>query len=86
MDPSDSLPLNYDLVDCNGVISNDVRYDGRWAEPDPEHLRALMRWCLDHRGEARAMGLRAAARVRRAFTWDRPAQIIRRDLDELEAM
>jgi glycosyltransferase involved in cell wall biosynthesis len=83
MDPADSLPLDYQLVDCGGVVSNNRRYEGRWAEPDREHLQALMRWCLHHREEVRAMGRRAAARVRRDFTWERPARMLKHDLDEL---
>jgi glycosyltransferase involved in cell wall biosynthesis len=83
MDAADSLPLDFRLVDCEGVVSNNRRYEGRWAEPDREHLQALMRWCFDHREEIRAMGARAAARVRHDFTWARPARMLKHDLDEL---
>lgn len=85
MDPADSLPLQYELVNCRGVVSNQRRYEGEWAEPDREHLQHLMRWCFDHRLEAREMGHRAAERVRREFPWARPAEILKRDLDELFA-
>jgi glycosyltransferase involved in cell wall biosynthesis len=82
---ADSLPLGYRLVDCGGVYSNGVHYQGSWAEPDVDHLRGLMRWCFEHRDEARAMGLRAAERVRREFTWDRAARIVTHELDALAA-
>jgi glycosyltransferase involved in cell wall biosynthesis len=85
MNEADSLPLDFELVDCDDVASDHFSYDGKWAEPDTEHLRALMRWCFEHRGEVRQMGLNAARRVRREFSWDRPAQTIRNDLDRLAA-
>ena len=48
MDPEYAYPLGYNLVDAGGVESNHSTYDGRWAEPDYEHLRYLMRWLYEH--------------------------------------
>ncbi len=85
LDPADSLPLDYRLVDAPGVTEPAHRFDGQWAEPDEAHLRHLLRWVYENRDEAAAMGQRAAARVRRNWTWDGAAQTLRDDLDALAA-
>ena len=85
LDPADGFPLRSDLVPAAGTEANGVRYFGEWAEPDEAHLRALMRWVCDHQADAAAMGPRAAARVHRDWTWDRPARQLRADLDLLAA-
>ena len=38
---------------------------GEWAEPELDHLVELMRWCELHREEARAIGQRASAWLRK---------------------
>jgi GT2 family glycosyltransferase len=51
-------------------------YQGfRWALPDFEHLRFLMRYVYEHPGEAKAKGLKAAARARN-FSWANTAALI----------
>ena len=74
LDPQDSMPLSYELVDCEGLYSNSTVYRGRWAEPDRDHLRHLMRWCLESQDQLAPMGRAAAERVRREFTWGRAAE------------
>jgi GT2 family glycosyltransferase len=44
-----------------------------WAEPDPDHLRALMREVASNPDAARAKGLAAAAEVASRWTWDHAA-------------
>lgn len=83
LDPRDSLLLDYRLVDAAGTEANGVRYFGQWAEPDEAHLRSLLRWLYEHRNDAAHMGRLAAARVHRAWTWDRAAAQLRDDLDLL---
>lgn len=78
---TDSLPLSYALVDAGGVESNRTRYFGQWAEPDLDHLRALMRWVYEHRSDAAQMGRAASRRVHRDWTWDRVAADLERHLD-----
>ena len=85
LDPADSLPLDYRLVEAPGVAGPNFRFDGLWAEPDEAHLRRLLRWIYEHQDEAAAMGRQAAARVRRDWTWERVALILRDDLDALAA-
>jgi GT2 family glycosyltransferase len=41
----------------------------RWADPDVEHLRQLMRYVYEHPDEARAVGASAAAEARARWTW-----------------
>jgi len=83
LDINDSLPLDYELADADGTSSNGVQYFGKWAEPDYEHLRYLMRWLYEHREEAMNKGKAASERVHRDWTWDRVAKQISNDLDEL---
>jgi hypothetical protein len=47
-----------------------------WADPDPEHLRALLREVYEDRDEARRRGVAAAAEVRANRTWDHTARLI----------
>jgi glycosyltransferase involved in cell wall biosynthesis len=81
LDPADSFPLAYRLVDAAGTESNRVSYEGQWAEPDVDDLRAQMRWIYEHRDEATAMGRAAARRVRQHWTWERAACDLLRHLD-----
>ena len=53
-------------------------YEGfRWADPDAEHLRTLLRHVYDHPEEARAKGLAAATEVATRYTWDHAASRVR---------
>lgn len=85
LDPNDSLALAYSLVEAGGVESNRTHYFGRWAEPDVDHLRALMRWVYEHPAEAAAMGRAASGRVHRDWTWDHVAADLERHLDAAAA-
>lgn len=77
----DSFPLEYRLVDAQGIESNRVRYFGQWAEPDYEHLRTIMRWLYEHPQEATLAGQRAAKRVHANWTWERVAMQMCADFD-----
>jgi glycosyltransferase involved in cell wall biosynthesis len=83
LDPADSYPLRYHLVDTGGLRFNFRRQFGQWAEPDLAHLRALMRHVYEHREEAAAKGRLASARVHRDWTWDRIARQLIADFDLL---
>ncbi len=54
----------------------------RWAEPDIEHLIALMRYVYDHPDEAREKGARAAYEATR-WTWAHAAERIHRRLRDI---
>ena len=59
-------------------------YEGfRWAEPDADHLRYLMRHVYENREEARSRGLAAAREMAEKWTWDRAAERIVGRLDAL---
>jgi glycosyltransferase involved in cell wall biosynthesis len=85
LDPNDSFPLDYRLVDVQNTKSCFVRFFGQWAEPDYEHLRHLLRWLYEHPRETAEKGGLAADRVRRNWTWDRAAKQVCQDLDEVAA-
>lgn len=85
LDPADSLALSYRLVPVNGVQIHGTRYFGRWAEPDVEHLRALMRWLYEHRAEGAEMGRRASHRVHTQWTWQHAARRLIELLDTVAA-
>jgi glycosyltransferase involved in cell wall biosynthesis len=47
-----------------------------WADPDPEHLRELLRHVYEHRDEARAVGMAAAREMAERWTWRHAARRI----------
>jgi glycosyltransferase involved in cell wall biosynthesis len=81
-----AYPLDYQLVDAWGDDSNHSTYGGQWAEPDYEHLRYLMRRLYEHPEEAARAGRLASQHVHRFWTWDRVAEQLCNDLDELAAV
>ena len=54
-----------------------------WADPDPEHLRQLMRHVFEHREEARAKGLAAAREMAESWTWDHAAAKVAERLEAI---
>lgn len=83
LDPDDSYPLRFHLGQAAGKWMHGQRMWGDWAEPDIDHLRELLRWLFEHRDEAAQAGLRAAARMRRDWTWERVARQVIGDFDLL---
>ncbi len=55
----------------------------RWADPDYDHLRYLMRYVFEHQEEARQKGQRAAEEVAQKWTWQRTAERI---IEHLKAL
>ena len=50
-------------------------YEGfSWADPDPEHLRHLLRHVYENREEARRRGAAAAREMAEKWTWDHSAR------------
>lgn len=56
-----------------------------WADPDPEHLRHLLRHVYENREEARQKGDAAAREMAERWTWRHAAQKIVARLDALAA-
>jgi GT2 family glycosyltransferase len=56
-----------------------------WADPDPDHLRHLLREVYDERDEARRRGAAAAREIRERWTWAHAAARIRDRLERLGA-
>jgi GT2 family glycosyltransferase len=62
-------------------------YEGfSWADPDPEHLRFLLRHVYENREEAKDRGRAAASEVAERWTWDRSVARILSRLGELGAL
>lgn len=54
-----------------------------WADPDPDHLRHLLRHVYENQEEARRLGRAAAAEIAARRTWRHTAQKIRSRLDAI---
>jgi GT2 family glycosyltransferase len=54
-----------------------------WSDPDPNHLAHLFRHVFEHRDEARAKGLAAAAEMHAKWTWRHAARKIRERVEQL---
>ena len=60
-------------------------YEGfSWADPDPDHLRYLLRHIFEHQAEARSKGEAAAAEIAGKWTWAHSAQKIVARISELQ--
>lgn len=71
--------IDYDLVD----VKHDVLYEGiKWAKPNIDHLRKLMRYAFEHREECWAKGRRAREKVLAGWTWDHSAEKLLNALKE----
>jgi glycosyltransferase involved in cell wall biosynthesis len=55
----------------------------RWADPDYDHLRYLMRHVFEHQQEARQKGQQAAEEVAQKWTWQQTASRIKARLLEI---
>lgn len=68
------------VVDLRGTVpavsTQTAHAAGSWADPDPDHLSALLRRVYEKRDEARATGQRAAQAVRSRLTWAHAAERI----------
>lgn len=72
---------------CRGTVPAVAKcpyYAGfSWADPDPEHLRHLLREIYENRDEARRRGLAAAAEVAARWSWKMTARKIVERLDTI---
>lgn len=67
------------------AVAKTPYYKGfKWAEPDIEHLRFVMRYVFEHREEARNKGLKASAEILANWTWIKAAQKIKERLREVQ--
>jgi GT2 family glycosyltransferase len=67
------------------ALTKKAYYAGfRWADPDLEHLRYLMRYVYEHSDEARAVGQRAALEAASRWTWSHAVDRILERLQEIE--
>jgi len=80
MTPVNSLLVEHTLVPI-GPGSPPYPPDGEWAEPDVDHAATLMRWVVEERGGAAALGARAAVDIRRTHSPTAAGELIRDRLD-----
>lgn len=68
------------------AVARSAYYSGfRWAEPDLEHLRFLLRHVYENRDEAVARGRAAAREIAAKWTWDHTASNIIARLEALSS-
>lgn len=75
-------PINHRMVPAEARCPYYTGFE--WADPDVEHLRALMRAVVDDQSESRRRGAAAAQRVVDNYTWEHVAQRMRTRLAELD--
>jgi glycosyltransferase involved in cell wall biosynthesis len=72
---ANSFPLR--ITGTIPAIAKCPYYEGfRWADPDEEHLRHLLRFVFENQTEARALGAAAALEMRQRWTWRHAADRI----------
>jgi glycosyltransferase involved in cell wall biosynthesis len=75
MTPNNSLLLQ--TRGCVPAVAKCPYYEGfEWADPDPEHLRDLIRFAIDHPNELRQTGQRASEDIHSRYSWQRCAERI----------
>jgi glycosyltransferase involved in cell wall biosynthesis len=73
----DTLLCDYDMVrstDFDDIYRNCYGANedsGYWSECKLESLKSSMRWCFEHRAEAKAMGKKASVRIQRDYSWSK---------------
>ncbi len=70
-----ALPLEkFTERPARSLTSLTLPVDSMWWMPDVDEIGAQMRWCFEHRDEARAKGQAAAKWLRENQTWEKSAQ------------
>jgi glycosyltransferase involved in cell wall biosynthesis len=59
-----------------------IKGKGEWAVPDVDETAEHMRWCFEHREDARQRGLKAAQWLRENQTWDHSAKALKALIEE----
>ena len=76
-------------IKVKGLVPATARgayYEGfQWADPDVDHLAALMRQVYQNPTEARAKGLAASVAAREKWTWTAAAERIKKRLGEISS-
>lgn len=65
-----SYPIDYRVVSVPDDLDVEVFAGHRWAEPDGDHLRQLMRHVFSHQGEARRRAARGRLDIIRRYDWN----------------
>lgn len=82
LEPDVCYPL--DVKRLIPAVAKCPYYDGfDWADPDPDHLKHLMRHVFENRESAKRLGLAAAERVAEKWSWDSAAKKIKKRVIEV---
>jgi glycosyltransferase involved in cell wall biosynthesis len=84
MTTANSLLVSHTMVPLQATV-HVYRKGCLWAEPSVDHAAELMRWVVEHRAEARAMGERAGRDVRETLSLEAAGRRMARRLAELAA-
>ncbi|MDQ3812600.1 MAG: glycosyltransferase family 4 protein, partial [Armatimonadota bacterium] len=86
MNAENSYLIDYELqaVPESGWREIPTYYGHRWAEPDPEHLKQLLRRVFEERGEAAAIGQRAREHVLSHFNRQTVGRMIAQEMERLQ--
>jgi glycosyltransferase involved in cell wall biosynthesis len=78
-----AIPLNdYFLADSADLPT--PQQPGKWARVRSEELAHWMRWCYEHRDDARQKGLQSAAWLRANQTWGHSARALHDLITEID--
>ncbi len=83
LDSGVGYPLRVARLSSASSLSLDFYTGFKWAEPDYEHLKMLLRYVYEHQDEAKDRAKRASDHVLRHFTWENGA---RRIVERLRAI
>lgn len=79
MTPNNSLLVRYRLVELD-QDAGPYRSGAVWADPDVEHAAELMRWVVEHREAATALGLRGKQDLQRWWSAAAAGQAVKERL------
>lgn len=82
MTDANSYPLQVGLTAAKAKCPYYAGF--KWAEPDMEHLKSLMRHVFEHPEEARQKGIRASEDVRNKWTLELSGKRMRARLEDIE--
>ena len=72
--------IDYELID----VTWDMQYEGvKWAKPNIEHLRKLMRYCYENQQEVKVKA-KLALEESKKWTWENSAKKAKEFLEEIK--
>jgi 2-polyprenyl-3-methyl-5-hydroxy-6-metoxy-1,4-benzoquinol methylase/tetratricopeptide (TPR) repeat protein/glycosyltransferase involved in cell wall biosynthesis len=83
MNSENSWPIDYQMTDVPDEVVAEIPFltGSRWAEPDAQHLRSLIRHAFENREETAQKGKAAAAHAAENFSQEKIARLVKARLD-----